>query len=427
MSSGINFNLLNARNPSEGSFTRGVQTGTALRATRENIDASQQKRARLAEMQTDLGALSNNQNATTQDYSRLMIKYPEVGADIKRGFDTLNADQQQNKLEQASQVYSALETGDKETAIKLLTKQKEAALASGLEEEANKADIILKQVEMNPDAAKTALRLSLSTIMGPEKFASAFKSLTEAGEQFKVLNAEDKEKLKLDPKQSFQMSSDGKISPISSAGVIVNVQRDAPPAGFRYIFNENGQVESMEVIPGSKAERDLKAEVKKEKLTKVRELKKGELFIQKAEKVKTMIRDAPWFAPVVGVASQKIFPTFRQNVVDVNELVESLRAQLGFAQLTALKAASPTGGALGPVSDKENELLQKSVQSIDTSQSEEQIIDNFNKLILDFSQVVHGDKYLYHRGKSEVKKIESQLNRVLTDEEVQSLINEELI
>jgi hypothetical protein len=54
---------------------------------------------------------------------------------------------------------------------------------------------------------------------------------------------------------------------------------------------------------------------------------------------------------------------------DVKAKLDTLKAQIGFGVLSALKAASKTGGALGSVSDKENELLQGYVAALDKAQS----------------------------------------------------------
>jgi len=61
---------------------------------------------------------------------------------------------------------------------------------------------------------------------------------------------------------------------------------------------------------------------------------------------------------------------------DVEGLLNTILANLGFDELKAMRAASPTGGALGQVSERENVLLQSAVRSLENSQSPEQIRKN---------------------------------------------------
>ena len=53
--------------------------------------------------------------------------------------------------------------------------------------------------------------------------------------------------------------------------------------------------------------------------------------------------------------------------------LETIRANLGFAELQAMRDASPTGGALGQVAVQELVALQSTVASLDQGQSQEQL------------------------------------------------------
>lgn len=53
--------------------------------------------------------------------------------------------------------------------------------------------------------------------------------------------------------------------------------------------------------------------------------------------------------------------------------IASVKANLGFDRLQAMRDASPTGGALGQVSDTENKLLQSAVANLDLAQGGEQL------------------------------------------------------
>ena len=60
--------------------------------------------------------------------------------------------------------------------------------------------------------------------------------------------------------------------------------------------------------------------------------------------------------------------------------LETLKAKVGFEVLQQMRNNSKTGGALGQVSDMENKLLQQAIDSLDTSQSDEQVLSAIQKV-----------------------------------------------
>jgi hypothetical protein len=65
---------------------------------------------------------------------------------------------------------------------------------------------------------------------------------------------------------------------------------------------------------------------------------------------------------------------------DLREDLVSIKANLGFAELAAMRANSPTGGALGSVAVKELEALQSTVASLDQGQSPGQLKAKLEKI-----------------------------------------------
>jgi hypothetical protein len=60
--------------------------------------------------------------------------------------------------------------------------------------------------------------------------------------------------------------------------------------------------------------------------------------------------------------------------------INTIKSNLAFDRLQAMRDASKTGGALGAVSEKELKLLESSIASLDTSQSAEQLAENLQKV-----------------------------------------------
>lgn len=71
-------------------------------------------------------------------------------------------------------------------------------------------------------------------------------------------------------------------------------------------------------------------------------------------------------------------------------LLKTIRVQVGFDRLQDMRNNSPTGGALGPISNFENRLLQATLGNLDQSQTPEILIRNLNRLRLVVEGIVHG-------------------------------------
>lgn len=75
---------------------------------------------------------------------------------------------------------------------------------------------------------------------------------------------------------------------------------------------------------------------------------------------------------------------------NLDALLDTVRANVGFDQLQKMREASPTGGALGNVTEKENALLQSVLGNLSTTQSEPQLRANLERLREVYLDIVHG-------------------------------------
>jgi hypothetical protein len=65
---------------------------------------------------------------------------------------------------------------------------------------------------------------------------------------------------------------------------------------------------------------------------------------------------------------------------NLRSTINTIKSNLAFDRLQAMRDASKTGGALGAVSEAELKLLESSIASLDTSQSAEQLAENLQKV-----------------------------------------------
>lgn len=76
---------------------------------------------------------------------------------------------------------------------------------------------------------------------------------------------------------------------------------------------------------------------------------------------------------------------------DVAGLLKTIQANIGFDKLQAMRDASPTGAALGPVSDFENQLLQATFGNLDLKQSHNMVMHNLRRIKRIYEGVINGE------------------------------------
>lgn len=99
---------------------------------------------------------------------------------------------------------------------------------------------------------------------------------------------------------------------------------------------------------------------------------------------------------------------------DLQQILTGLRANTGFAELNKMRAQSPSGGALGPVSDNENKLLQSTLGSLEQSQSKEQFELNLRRLHNIYLDIVNGSPAQLNDAVKAGKITAAQRDAVLT-------------
>lgn len=127
---------------------------------------------------------------------------------------------------------------------------------------------------------------------------------------------------------------------------------------------------SLEIIPGGKAE----AKENKEKLLVEGIKKQVGTVVGKVDEALPQVSN--WTAGL-GSLLEKIPGTPAR---DLAGSVDTIKANIGFKELADMRAASPTGGALGQVAVKELEFLQAAIAALDTGQSPAVLRRNLNQV-----------------------------------------------
>ena len=75
----------------------------------------------------------------------------------------------------------------------------------------------------------------------------------------------------------------------------------------------------------------------------------------------------------------------------VKNLLATVKGNIGFDKLQAMRDASPTGGALGQVSERELSFLQSVFGSLEQDQSAEELRYNLQLLRYVYNSIIHGE------------------------------------
>ena len=384
----INYSM-DVKSPFEQSMS-GFAGGIGMQENILKMQQMQQSQALAKQLQVDLAGLSQKPDAKASDFAGMMVKYPQLSEHFKRGWDTLNAEQQQNKLGQATQVYAAVNSGRPDIASDLLTQQATALRNSGKEDEAKAAETMAKFITMDPKSAKTTTGLLLSSLMGPEKFADTFTKLEQEGRSSAQAPAE----LTLKEQTARKMRSDADLAEIKARYGEQSEITDLAKKGWDIkkieadigIGKENNRIAAMNAATnrmnaGTNAgeltvkQGDLKLKIQQAEQkrgedirAKVTDITGARTTMDNMLNTADRILKHPGLEQSTGSIAGRL-PSFRQDSADFDALVETLGAQAFTAQIPAMKG-------MGALSDAEGKKLAAALQSLDLKQGPEQFAAN---------------------------------------------------
>lgn len=117
------------------------------------------------------------------------------------------------------------------------------------------------------------------------------------------------------------------------------------------------------------------------KKTSTAEDKQTQYSVERADRTISLVDEAlkkvsPWTTGYGAFAA--VLPESESR--DFARVVDSIKANIGFNELQAMRQASPTGGALGQVAVQELNMLQSVLASLDTKQKPETVKANLEKI-----------------------------------------------
>jgi hypothetical protein len=152
------------------------------------------------------------------------------------------------------------------------------------------------------------------------------------------------------------------------------------PPGYQLNRTPDGGL-SMTPIPGSPVAQA------KDKTTQ-QQAQSGSLVIQDIDRAQKIIEDST--LPTTGMVGGALSAIGGTGARDLRALLDTVKANAGFKELQAMRDSSPTGGALGQVTERELALLQAVIGNLEQSQSKEQLQDNMRRVKNVYLDIIHG-------------------------------------
>jgi hypothetical protein len=160
------------------------------------------------------------------------------------------------------------------------------------------------------------------------------------------------------------------------------------PPGFEMFTDPETGARSMQPIPGGPAAikaDDLAAAAVGKQVTIERY---GDVVMNDIDRAIERISKNP--ALTTGLGAQATGGIGGLPANDVSALLDSVKSNVGFDRLQQMRDNSPTGGALGQVSNIELKLLQSAIGSLEQSQSSGQLVQNLKRVREIYDQIVNG-------------------------------------
>lgn len=173
-----------------------------------------------------------------------------------------------------------------------------------------------------------------------------------------------------------------------SGGVNVDArQMGTIPPGYRAQYDPSGNVLSLEPIPGGPAAAKVSAADDKNRMQRDQQVRTGNIVTQDIDRAIGIVDNGA--LPSTGFIGSRLAAVPGTGAHDLSSLLGTIKANIAFDKLQQMRAASPTGGALGAVSDFENRLLASTMGSLEQSQTPEQFKYNLQRVKTVLNDVIH--------------------------------------
>lgn len=184
-------------------------------------------------------------------------------------------------------------------------------------------------------------------------------------------------------------------------GTTVNLPGAA--AGHEYWLGETERIEAIPEAERTPAQRrrltvakhnlplaEVEASAAKAAGRATEESKRRDIATVHIDAIRNAVKGQGLFTPITGMGGSVAQDIPGTAAHDVQQRIMTLKSMVALDTLQQMRNNSPTGGAMGQVSDRDIALLEASVASLEQSQSEGQFLKNLDLFERTLSETVHG-------------------------------------
>jgi len=180
--------------------------------------------------------------------------------------------------------------------------------------------------------------------------------------------------------QRFMLSGGDKGITINNEGTI--------PAGYQAVRDPEGRVTAIQPIPGSPQALEADQAKRVQETRTAGKETTGNTVITAAQRARDAINADG--LPATGLLGKAAALSPSTNAAEVRRQIGVLKSNATIETIGAMRAASPTGGALGSVTDKEGEMLAAKAGALDPdSPNFARDLDDYELTVL---KTIHGPK-----------------------------------
>jgi len=211
------------------------------------------------------------------------------------------------------------------------------------------------------------------------------------------------------PGQDYRRTSEGTVAVDAVTGEPTLYDL---PGGEAKILREKHQAELVKTTAETKAleRKDVKATEGDLEKARARYSNVSSVFAA-ADNVERIMGNAPWYAPAAGFMSSQFTAAGGTPATNLRAQLETIKGVMSISQLQSMRDASPTGAALGPVSDYENKMLAGTVASVNPDQSPELVLAGIRRIKAGMIVIAEND-FLKQAGGDKAKAQELYSNAI---------------
>ncbi len=363
-------------------FDQGQQDRVAqMAAAEQQAEVDAQTQARFMADQQALVEKMREGVATSADIGAFLAQYPDYSEALKGSFDELSQREREVSAFELARVATALKSNRPEVAIELLEARATAARNSNKTDEAEMTQAMIELIRLDPAGGSTLAAVALQQL-DPDLAKTVFgegEAPTDDMREYEAYAADERAAGRvplgrLEYQQSLRAAGATQVS-VGDGGP-PQPQIGTVPQGFAAVLDPTSPAGvRMVAIPGGPEDTAAKDTARAEGQTRT-----ADIVLQDIGRAIQLVEGSWAINPAVGLGAETAARLGGTNAADYRALVDTISANVGFDRLTQMRAESPTGGALGAISDTEMRLLSSVLGSLSQSQSPAQASENLKRL-----------------------------------------------